>query len=262
VAPPSIGDSRTVRARASSALFATCLAVVVSTSAVPPASASAFNAAVKAQTQKQSGSTLASAFLGWMPLGGVAHLNCYVCGQAVRGYYSPWIPNGGWDNIWYKTDEGFYVADVDISTNSNSPVAPACSSSTTDLPIPGRATGRKSYVNLGVAGNCTWGAYNKWYNSVGGYYPALAGNAKDWRSSARANGWTVVDDAQARSIVVFQPGVQGAGSAGHVAWVDSIQRRGDGTYVSITEMNYGGALGVWHLRTLKDVAGMSYILAP
>lgn len=63
--------------------------------------------------------------------------------------------------------------------------------------------------------------------------------------------------------MVFQPGVQGADRTyGHVAWVNSVERRADGRYINITEMN--GAAGPWNWssRTIKDVVGMSYILAP
>lgn len=34
------------------------------------------------------------------------------------------MPNGGWDNLWYKTSDNHYVADVDIEThtlNASSP---------------------------------------------------------------------------------------------------------------------------------------------
>ncbi|GAB3588175.1 CHAP domain-containing protein [Calidifontibacter terrae] len=136
-------------------------------------------------------------------------------------------------------------------------MTPACAT-----PIPGRAVGQKSATNTGYGGQCTWGAMEQW-RAATGYYPYITGNAKDWAASARAHGWTVVLDAQPRCIVVFQPGVQGADRTyGHVAWVTSIQRRADGLYVTFTEMN--GPAGPWRydVRTVKNVVGMSYILAP
>lgn len=133
----------------------------------------------------------------------------------------------------------------------------------TTPPTPGRAVGAKRNYNAGVAGNCTWGAYQKWFEATG-YYPALAGDAGNWANSARAAGWTVVLDAQPRSIVVFTPALAG-NSVGHVAWVTSTERRADGLYINIIEMNSGwngGGFNRWNTRTTKDVVGMSYILAP
>jgi surface antigen len=85
-----------------------------------------------------------------------------------------------------------------------------------------------------------------------------------WSDTAAAAGWTVTDDPQDRSIVVFQPGVVGAGSVGHVAWVDSVSQRVDGQWIHVTEMNnsYLGGVGIFNDRDVKDVPGMSYILLP
>ncbi|HET7739635.1 MAG TPA: CHAP domain-containing protein [Mycobacterium sp.] len=119
--------------------------------------------------------------------------------------------------------------------------------------------GRTTSVNNAARGQCTDGALQKWFQATGSY-PAVTGNAKDWPATARAAGWTVIDEPQARSLVVFQPGVQGASGDGHVAWVNST----NGVTINITEMNnasYGG-LGAWHTGDVKDVPGMSYILLP
>jgi len=105
------------------------------------------------------------------------------------------------------------------------------------------------------------GAY-EYFRKRTGVYPLVHGNAKDVATSARANGWTVVLPAQANSIVVFQPGVYRANKKyGHMAWVTSVEHRRDGVYVNIVEMNWRG-LGVWSTRTVKDMRGMSYVLAP
>ncbi|MFH5230869.1 CHAP domain-containing protein [Antrihabitans spumae] len=168
-------------------------------------------------------------------------------------------------NIWNRLDNGGYVTDAMLETGSNNPVVPVCGDGQTSVSATSsRATGLTRASNTGVSGQCTWGAYDKWFNASGRkHYPALAGNAKDWAASARAARWTVVDDAQARSIVVFQPGVHGADRpAGHVAWVDSVARRSDGLYITTTEMNATAGPGKWSTRTIKDVPGMSYILLP
>lgn len=123
-----------------------------------------------------------------------------------------------------------------------------------------RSRGVTRSYNAGVSGNCTWYAYDLFRGDTG-FYPALSGDAYNWNDSARATGWSVWLDATPHSIVVFEPGVQGASSLGHVAWVYIVQLRADGRYIYITEMNFTG-LGQISSRWVKDVAGMSYILAP
>jgi surface antigen len=123
-----------------------------------------------------------------------------------------------------------------------------------------RTVGATRDYNAGFAGQCTFGANDR-FHATTGRYGAWSGDAWQWATSAKATGWTVVPNAQARSIVVFQPGIQGAGRYGHVAWVDSVESRSDGLYIHVTEMNWVG-VGLWSHRVVKDVAGMSYILAP
>lgn len=185
---------------------------------------------------------------------------CHVRGQVFTG--GPYRVS---TNIWNRLDTGGYVTDAMLETGSNAAVVPVCDNNPAPAaPAAGRATGQTRSTNTGVAGQCTWGAYQKWFEASGRrHYPALSGNAKDWAGSARATGWTVVADAQPRSIVVFAPGVHYADPTyGHVAWVDRVENRSDGVYVTITEMNYGGRVGQWHTRTVKDIVGMSYILLP
>jgi hypothetical protein len=62
--------------------------------------------------------------------------------------------------------------------------------------------------------------------------------------------------------MVEQPGVHGAQAAGHVAWVLQTQQRADGLYVLISEMNGMAGFNRTDEIWLKDIAGMSYILAP
>jgi len=112
--------------------------------------------------------------------------------------------------------------------------------------------------------DCSWYAYER-FRRFTGVYPKLsdAGHAYTWNETAIANGWQVLNQPATQSVVVFERGVQGASStSGHVAWVDFMQRRSDGTYVHVWEMNFGGGLGVEHERWVKHVAGMSYIMAP
>jgi surface antigen len=158
----------------------------------------------------------------------------------------------------------FFVAGTAMPSITEAPSASAdASTPSAPVGVAYRAMGMTQGVNPGTPGQCTWGAAQKWFEASGSY-PALSGNAMSWSDSAMASGWTVVDDAQDRSIVVFQPGVAGAGSVGHVAWVDSVSQHPDGPWIHVNEMNnaYTGGVGIFNDRDIKDVPGMSYILLP
>ena len=176
---------------------------------------------------------------------------CSKSGQDVTGFFSSDVPG-----------RANYAAGVDIATGALKVAAPECSSAPPGVDA-GRATGRTRGVNPGTEGQCTWGAAQKWFEASGSY-PALSGDAMSWSDAATAAGWTVSDHAQDRSIVVFQPGVAGAGGVGHVAWVDSASQRADGQLIHVTEMNnsYLGGVGVFNDRDIMTVPGMSYILLP
>ncbi|MEU4806331.1 CHAP domain-containing protein [Actinosynnema sp. NPDC023587] len=126
-----------------------------------------------------------------------------------------------------------------------------------------RAVGQTTDHNTAPYGQCTWGAYEKFHQATG-LWPLIMGNAADMDDNARARGWTVVLDAQPRAMVVFEPGIHGADPTyGHVAWVDEvISQAGTTPLIRITETNAGGAWGEFTTRTVQDVVGMSYILAP
>lgn len=176
-------------------------------------------------------------------------LDCSMTGISVTS------PGGVHTKLWYRTTKGGYVSDAFLRTGSNRSITKSCVGET------GRTWGKTGNYNSGASGNCTWGAY-EYFRKRTGVYPLVHGNAKDVAASAKANGWTVVLPAQANSIVVFQPGIYQANMKyGHMAWVTGVEDRRDGVYIDIIEMNWR-ALGVWSTRTVKDIRGMSYILAP
>ncbi len=111
---------------ARTATIAALAASAVALGAAPAALADA-SATVKAKTQRMSAATLTSSQNGWYNPGDRISLVCSARGQAVKGFFSFNIPNGGWDNLWYKTSDGNYVADVDIETGTLNVVAPDCS---------------------------------------------------------------------------------------------------------------------------------------
>lgn len=93
-----------------------------------PAAQAAPVATVMVSTQRMTGPALPPKHAqdGWYAKGARLTLSCHARGQSVKGYYSPWLPNGGYDNLWYRVSDGRWVADVDINTGSNNPVVGAC----------------------------------------------------------------------------------------------------------------------------------------
>lgn len=130
------GTTRGWHRRGASVFTATLGACVLSTALIaPPASADPV-ATVKARTQRMSDANLNSHQVGWYGPGDKLTLVCSKRGQAVKGYFSFNIPNGGWDNLWYKTSDGSFVADVDIETGTLNDVTADCDQGPAPAPAP------------------------------------------------------------------------------------------------------------------------------
>ncbi len=243
------------------AILAACGVVFAASAHAEPAGT------VKVRTQRMSQPAPNSRQDGWYDVNDRLTLVCSTRGQSTTGLSHSTVGGGAGNAFWYKTSDGHFVRGADIDTGTLNAFVPDCAGQG-DRPAapaadPGRTLGQRQATNSGTEGQCTWGALAQWFD-VGGYYPALAGNASDWADSARAHGWTVVNDPQPRAIVVFQPWLPGVSPYGHAAWVNSVTERFDGTWVNIIEMNnasHGGA-GAWWTRDVKNVPGMSYILMP
>jgi surface antigen len=123
---------------------------------------------------------------------------------------------------------------------------------------PSGTSGRTSSYNWATAGQCTWGALNKWYQSEGYYPGGFTGNAMTWGYGAANAGYTVTSTPRTRSVLVMQPGVHGSSSVGHVAWVTGVS----GNQVTIIEMNALAGPYNYNTRTLTHTGGMQYIYAP
>lgn len=183
------GDAR----RRSRRLAAVTLATVLTGVVLVPAGATAANAAptgtVMVQTQRMSDASLTSVQAGWYPKGAVLSLVCYKRGQSVQGYYSPFIP-GGWDNLWYKVSDGYFVADVDINTGSNNPITAECGTAT--APPTGKSVDTNAWFTMAaqVSGQL---ADARGGNSANGtavqQYPSNGSNAQKWRFIATDNGF-------------------------------------------------------------------------
>jgi hypothetical protein len=82
-------------------------------------------ATVKARTQRMTDANLSSQQDGWYNVGDHLTLVCSKRGEQVKGFFSFNIP-GGWDNLWYRTSDNHYVADVDIETGTLKDVTADC----------------------------------------------------------------------------------------------------------------------------------------
>jgi surface antigen len=82
--------------------------------------------------------------------------------------------------------------------------------------------GPEASKNLGSAGYCTWGAYEKWKESTG-YYPDIGGHAIQMDDNAQSKGFYVWPVPHARAMVVFN-----RNTYGHVGWVTRVYKNSAG----------------------------------
>jgi surface antigen len=116
-------------------------------------------------------------------------------------------------------------------------VNPTSSSSGSPLPPPIAGGG----LNHFALGECTYWADLR-YHQLTGWWVPWTGNAYQWAAGAAASGWIVSSTPKVPSIIVLQPGVQGAFGIGHVAVVERINTDGS-VYTSNMNMYTNG--GGW-----------------
>jgi surface antigen len=107
-------------------------------------------------------------------------------------------------------------------------------------------------------GQCTFYAEQKAHQYMG-VWPHFTGNADDWVATAERSGWPVGTSPRIGSVIVFQPGTDGAEGDGHVAFVTNYYPSTD--RVVISEMNFAGP-GRVDTRTITngtDNPGIKYI---
>nr|WP_068129859.1 LysM peptidoglycan-binding domain-containing protein [Nosocomiicoccus ampullae] len=106
-------------------------------------------------------------------------------------------------------------------------------------------------------GWCTWHVFEK-RAQIGSKIGGTWGNANDWLASASSLGYTINNTPSVGAIAHSYPGTNGAGSYGHVAFVESIN--GDGS-ITISEMGWNGTVGVVSYRTIpaSQVSTFNYI---
>ncbi|HEU0266064.1 MAG TPA: CHAP domain-containing protein [Candidatus Saccharimonadaceae bacterium] len=101
-------------------------------------------------------------------------------------------------------------------------------------------------------------SYAAWMmGQVYGQYPVGWGNADNFPGNAQAAGMTVSYTPHVNSIVYFPPGVNGAGSVGHVAWVEGVS----GNTITVSQYNYytSAGWGKFSRMTFTNYGGMEYI---
>jgi surface antigen len=106
-------------------------------------------------------------------------------------------------------------------------------------------------VNVFPQGQCTWWANQRYFQLHGTYVPWRTGaDAWQWVARAHEYHWHVSPDPVPGSIIVLQPGVEGAYGLGHVAVVEKLLGKGR---VLASTMNWGTA--PWKVQYVVYNAG-------
>ncbi len=115
-------------------------------------------------------------------------------------------------------------------------------------------------LNRFAFGNCTYWA-NMRYHALTGYWIPWLGNAYQWAYGAAASGWIVSSRPHVPSIIVLQPGVEGAGGYGHVAIVERINSDGS---VWTSNMNWysNGGFDIVSYVTFYPGSGVTFVWHP
>jgi len=129
------------------------------------------------------------------------------------------------------------------SSNSGSPLSP---------PIAGGGLNRFAF------GECTYWADLR-YHQLTGYWVPWLGNAYQWAAGAAASGWVVSSTPRVPSIIVLQPGVQGAFGVGHVAVVERINSDGSVYTSNMNMYANGGGWDIVSYATFTPGPGVSFV---
>jgi surface antigen len=115
-------------------------------------------------------------------------------------------------------------------------------------------------LNRFAFGQCTYWA-NMRYHQLTGYWVPWLGNAYEWAYGAKASGWIVSSKPIVPSIIVLQPGVQGAGYYGHVAVVERINSDGS-VYTSNYNWYANGGWDILSYVTFTPGPGVVFVWHP
>ncbi len=106
-------------------------------------------------------------------------------------------------------------------------------------------------------GQCTYWADFRYHQATGRYI-SWRGDADAWAYGAGQSGWVVSSKPRVPSIIVLQPGVQGAGWLGHVAVVERINPDGS-VYTSNMNWYANGGWGRISYWIFTPGPGVSFV---
>jgi len=180
--------------------------------------------------------------------------NLVVYSTSGQALWSAYVPTSPGDRLCMQSD-----GNAVVYSPANSPL---WATMTPITAVPGQTL----TANPGAPGQCTWWAEHQFLDWTGTYINTLGingtnGNALYWAYNAAHRGWATGSTPRIGSIAVFQPGVAGAGSVGHVAWVTEVYPSQNA--IEISEMNFKGP-GIVDNRRISPafgVAGLQYIYA-
>ncbi len=135
-------------------------------------------------------------------------------------------------------------------------VNPTSSSSNSGSPSPSPIVG--GTLNHFALGECTYWADLR-YHQLTGYWVPWTGNAYQWAAGAAASGWVVSSTPKVPSIIVLQPGVQGAYGVGHVAVVERINSDGSVYTSNMNNYSNGGGWDIVSYATYYPGPGVSFV---
>jgi surface antigen len=145
---------------------------------------------------------------------------------------------------WARLSSYNHIANPNLIYVDQTVCIPGHGSTTTTTTTAYNSAGTNSsaYVSRGNGnafpyGQCPWWANQRFYQLHGFYVPWTT-NSDAWAWTARAYqyGWHVSSTPSVGAIIDLQPGVQGAYSLGHVAFVEQVLNNGD---VIASTMNWG-----------------------
>lgn len=221
------------------------------------------SATVKARTQRMSAPNLRSGQDGWYNPGDNVSLVCSKRGQKVRGFFSFNIP-GGFDDLWYRTGDGHFVADVDIETGTLDVVAPDCGNGdpgTAPAPPSSKADAAVAVaVANGMVDTDAFGdiGCGKFVAAAYGVPGIGYDTALQFRNALADQGKIHMDQNPPKGALVFSQSKWDLIDGQHYGHV--VIARGDGSYVSGgVSKSYGSKHNVQVLPSWNPAGGATYL---
>src|SRR5258708_6498643 len=149
------------------------------------------------------------------------------------------------------------VAQMATATASTQDVVnPTSSSSNSRSPLPPPiVTGTLNHFALG---ECTYWADLRYHQWTGYWVPGTR-NAYQWTPGAEAPACLLPSSPKSPSIIVLQPGVQGAYGVGHVAVVERINSDGSVYTSNMNNYSNGGGWDIVSYATYYPGPGVSFV---